>query len=113
MHSEKSSHDLVFDNGMTFGYTFSRKKGITMPQVKTAISISEDLFEQVEQLAGKLEISRSRVFALAVAQFADRHENIEMLAAINAAHEEGEDRKEKRRRARMRAGHRKLVEGQW
>src|SRR6266446_713702 len=39
--------------------------GITMSRtIKTAISLNRDLFERGEQLAGEMQISRSRLFAL-------------------------------------------------
>lgn len=41
--------------------------------MKTAISIPDELFEQAEELADRLRISRSRLYALAVADYMARH----------------------------------------
>ena len=84
-----------------------------MSQVKTAISIPEALFEQVERLVEDLDISRSRLFALAVEELVKRHENLKLLDAINAANAESKSESERTRRIRMRDKHRALVEGQW
>ncbi len=84
-----------------------------MANVKTAISIPESLFEQVEMLARQAQISRSRLFVLAVEEFVRRHENQELLKAINAAYEDLPSAEEQVYRQRMRQKHRNLVEGQW
>ncbi|MBW3563836.1 MAG: hypothetical protein KY459_03835 [Acidobacteria bacterium] len=41
--------------------------------MKTAISIPDELFEQAEELAERLQITRSRLYALAVADYTVRH----------------------------------------
>lgn len=53
--------------------------------VKTAISIQEGLFERVNQLAESLQISRSRLFAMAVEDFIKKNENRVMLSRIDKA----------------------------
>lgn len=71
-----------------------------MANVKTAISIPKKLFEAANQLAGELNISRSRLFALAVQEFIERRKNRELLGQINAVYGEGlddEDREALRR----------------
>ncbi len=84
-----------------------------MPHVKTAISIPEALFEQIERLVEDLDISRSRLFAMAMEELVKRHENLKMLDAINAANAESRSESERTHRTRMRNKHRALVEGQW
>ena len=37
-----------------------------MASIKTAISLQQSLFEQVDTLARELQVSRSRLFALAI-----------------------------------------------
>ena len=54
-----------------------------MASVKTAISIQELLFEQVDALASELNISRSRIFVLAVEEFIERYNNRQLLDEIN------------------------------
>ena len=84
-----------------------------MTNVKTAISLQKSLFEQAEALANELNISRSRLFALAVEEFIRRSHNQQLLKKINAAYEDDADAKEKTLRQRMRRHHRRLVESEW
>jgi len=81
--------------------------------VKTAISIQESLFEQVNALAHELEISRSRLFVLAVEEFIQRYQNRKLFQAINAAYDDLPDPEEQALRHKMRQQHRRLAEGQW
>ena len=81
--------------------------------VKTAISLDESLFQQVEALAKELNIPRSRLFALAVEEFIERHENEELFQAINAAYEDAPDAEEEALRRARRAQHREMVQEQW
>lgn len=81
--------------------------------VKTAISIQESLFEQVNALAHELEISRSRLFVLAVEEFIQRYQNRKLFKAINAAYDDLPDPEEQALRHKMRQQHRRLAEGQW
>ena len=62
-----------------------------MANVKTAVSLPKALFEQADALAHKLEISRSRLFAIAIEEFIQRHENLKLLEAINAAYDDFPD----------------------
>jgi metal-responsive CopG/Arc/MetJ family transcriptional regulator len=66
-----------------------------MANVKTAISLNEALFHQVETTAQKMQIPRSRLFVLAVEEFLRRRRNDELLAAINAAYEDAPDEEER------------------
>jgi len=84
-----------------------------MASVKTAISIQENLFEQVETLADELNVSRSRVFVLAVEAFIRQHKNRQLLAAINLAYDDLPDPTEQTNREKMRRQHRDLLEGEW
>ena len=84
-----------------------------MANVKTAISIQEALFEEVEALAGEMNISRSRLFAIAIEEFIQRRRNRQLLQQINAAYDDMPDPGESERQRRMKAQHRQLIEGQW
>lgn len=84
-----------------------------MANIKTAISIDKPLFEQVDDLAHELNISRSRIFALAAIEFIQRHENQKLLEAINTAYNDFPDAKEKSLKSRMRSEHLKMVKDQW
>ena len=84
-----------------------------MSTVKTAISLRESLFEQVDELAQELDVPRSHIFVLAVEEFIQRYENHKLLEAINEVYEEILDREEEVYRGRMKQQYRKIVEGQW
>ncbi|TAK11634.1 MAG: hypothetical protein EPO32_11420 [Anaerolineae bacterium] len=62
-----------------------------MPNVKTAISLPEKLFDESNDLAEQLEISRSRLIALALQEFLQRHHNRRALNDLNLALADLED----------------------
>ena len=84
-----------------------------MKTVKTAISIQRSLLNQVNDLAEELQIPRSQLFVLAVAEFIKRHENRKMLESLNKVYADAWDLNEERLQKRMRRKHRQLVDGQW
>ncbi len=84
-----------------------------MASVKTAISLQQPLFDQVEAMAREMQVSRSRLFVLAMEQFIARYQNQRLLKEINAAYEDVPDPAEQDLQRRMRRQHRQLVEGQW
>jgi len=84
-----------------------------MDNVKTAISIRKTLFEQAEDLARKLKVSRSRLFVLALEDYIRRQQNQELLAQINTAYADEPDSTEQTLRRKARRTHRRIVEGEW
>lgn len=84
-----------------------------MQTIKTAISLQRPLFEQAESLAQRLEISRSRLFVIALEEFIRRQENRELLAQLNAAYDDEPDAEELAVQRQMRSAQRRLVEGEW
>lgn len=84
-----------------------------MSRVKTAISLDHSLFEQVEILARKMKVSRSRLFAMALEDFLRHCESEQLLREINAAYQDEPDEAEQMRRRGMHRLHRKLIEGEW
>ncbi|MBI4674504.1 MAG: hypothetical protein HY741_22900 [Chloroflexi bacterium] len=84
-----------------------------MQNVKTAISLQKSLFEQAENLARQMKISRSRLFVLALEDYIQRQQNRELLARINAAYAGEPDSAEKDLRRKARRQHRRIVEGTW
>jgi metal-responsive CopG/Arc/MetJ family transcriptional regulator len=51
--------------------------------MKTAVSIPDDVFEQVERLARRARKSRSEVFSAALREYVARHAPDEVTQAIN------------------------------
>jgi metal-responsive CopG/Arc/MetJ family transcriptional regulator len=54
--------------------------------MKTAISIPDDLFTSAEALARKLGVSRSRLFATAVAEYLAKHRAAKVAERLNAVY---------------------------
>lgn len=63
--------------------------------MKTAISIPDELFKEIEDFAAKHKYSRSEVFVIAVKDFLKRLESRKLLDALNAAYSEDETPEEK------------------
>jgi len=83
-----------------------------MPNIKTAISIEKPVFDQVNDLAKNLKISRSRLFVIAAQEFIQRHTNLELLQAINEAYDDLPD-VDTIMVDKMRPLHLKMVKDQW
>ena len=56
--------------------------------MKIAISIPDDVFEEAERLADRLQTSRSQLYARALAEFVARHDDDRVQAAMNAVVDE-------------------------
>ena len=56
--------------------------------MKTAISVPDELFEEVERLARRLNRSRSRLFADAVREYIARHDPETVTAALDRVYAE-------------------------
>ncbi len=83
-----------------------------MAHVKTAISLDEELFREAEEWAGKLGISRSQLFARAVAEYVRQRENEELLRRLNEAHAGGLDEEDEEALRHMQALHLQMLEGE-
>ena len=51
--------------------------------MKTAISIPDPLFAQAEQVAKRLRISRSKLYATAIAEFVNAHGSRDVTERLN------------------------------
>ena len=80
-----------------------------MAHEKTAISIEESLFREVESLAEDMKVSRSKLFAAAVSEFISKHKNQQLLAEINAAYDDTPDKQEKNKLEAMRGKQRHIL----
>lgn len=58
--------------------------------MKTAISIPDSLFRDVDEIAAELHISRSQLFADAAREYVEKARNKKILASINAAYADSE-----------------------
>ncbi len=65
-----------------------------MPSVKTAISLEEQLFDQVNKLASEMHVSRSKLFTLAVKDFLKKQESKKLLARLNSVYSDSPSEEE-------------------
>lgn len=84
-----------------------------MAHIKTAISLQESLFQQVDHLAHEMKVSRSRLFVLALEDYVRRHQNRQLLEKINQAYKDPNDANERKRLRKARRLHRRVIEGEW
>lgn len=54
------------------------------PYIRTTITLSAQLLNQVDKLASEMSVSRSHLFVLAARLYLQRHENEKILRALNA-----------------------------
>ena len=81
-----------------------------MASSKTAISLESPLLDRIDDLARELEVSRSRLLALAAEDFLRKHENARMLRQLDLAYAGEPTREEKRVSKAARAMHRRRIE---
>ena len=53
--------------------------------MKTVVSIPDDIFEDAERLALRLQTSRSQLYARALAEFVARHDDHQVTELMNQA----------------------------
>jgi predicted transcriptional regulator len=56
--------------------------------MKTAISIPDELFESADALAEEMGVSRSQLYATAVAEFVAKHRSTDITARLNQVYAE-------------------------
>jgi len=84
-----------------------------MAAVKTAISLDESLFRDVDALARRMNISRSEVFARAAQDFVRRQQTRDMLEELNRAYATEPDADERAGRLHRQALQRRLEADAW
>ena len=84
-----------------------------MQAIKTAISIDKNLFDQADNIARTMKVSRSKLFVIALQDYIEHRKNKEMLAQINAAYSDEPDTTEQTLRRKSRRQHRRIVGGEW
>ena len=72
--------------------------------MKVAVSIPDELFESAETLSKRLGVSRSRLYATALADYVARHQHRKVTARLDAVYATEESRVDKSlRRAQARS----------
>ena len=59
--------------------------------MKTAISIPDDVFKSADVLAAELSISRSQLYANAVAEYVAKHRSADTTTRLNQVYSDAED----------------------
>ncbi|HFQ82152.1 MAG TPA: CopG family transcriptional regulator [Desulfobacterales bacterium] len=77
--------------------------------VKTAISLQEDLFKEVNQLASEMHVSRSKLFVMAVKDFIKKEESKNLIEQINSAFSDAPTSDEMVIQKKMRVKHAKNI----
>jgi metal-responsive CopG/Arc/MetJ family transcriptional regulator len=78
--------------------------------MKTAVSLPDDLFESADALARRLGISRSRLFATALAEFIAKHRASKVTERLNAVYGSATDAADT---ALVEYGKRQLRKNEW
>ncbi len=84
-----------------------------MSTIKTAISLEKSLFEEAEELARHMKMSRSRLFSLALQEFIRKQENKALLEQINSAYDEISDDKDVPDTDAIRRQMRRMLQDKW
>ncbi len=79
--------------------------------MKTAISIPDDLFKSVDELAAESHRSRSQVFADAVTAYLHQWKNEKMLKALNEIYSDAETEEETKVRKQAKKRYAKTLKG--
>ena len=74
---ERLRNNNGIDSGITHWYTFF---------MKTAISVPDEVFREVEKVARERHSSRSEVIVTAVKEYLERRKSNELLSALNQAY---------------------------
>jgi len=84
-----------------------------MTSIKTAISIEESLYEEVNALANEIKIPRSKLFAIAMAEFLRRKKHRQLLESVNEAYADDLDESEQIMLEKMRHHQGQLQAKEW
>ncbi len=79
-------------------------------QLVTDISLSKSLFEEVETVAREMELSRSRLFVMAVKDFIEQYRTRRLVEQMNLAYQDGPDEEEQELLRRMIPLYREVLE---
>jgi metal-responsive CopG/Arc/MetJ family transcriptional regulator len=82
-----------------------------MATVKTAISIDEDLFAQVDSAASEMAISRSRLIAISLQEYFRRRESRRLLEEINRTYTDEAQQEDLELARALQSSQRRIAEG--
>lgn len=79
---------------------------------KTAISIPEEIFDEVEKMKKELHISRSKFVSTVLKDYIERQSTERIVEALNRVYSEEETKEEKKVRKLAKEYHAKLMESE-
>ena len=77
--------------------------------MKTAVSVPDEIFKEVEEFSKVHRYSRSKIFAIAVKEFLERQKSWELFNNLNQAYSESESPREGILRAKSKRYYAKKV----
>jgi metal-responsive CopG/Arc/MetJ family transcriptional regulator len=81
--------------------------------MKTAVSLDDKLLQQADETARRMGVSRSRLFALAIADFLRQREEESMLRSLNEVYSDALEPAEKRLLNRIKTKVRPAPKERW
>jgi metal-responsive CopG/Arc/MetJ family transcriptional regulator len=78
--------------------------------MKTAISVPDELFKEIEKVAKEHHYSRSEVFVIAVKEYLEKRKSKKLLAALNEACATAESPEEYKVRAKSKKRYAKIAQ---
>jgi len=84
-----------------------------MAVIKTAISIDENLFEQIRKLSEEINLSRNQIFSQAVRYFIEKKSNLELVRRINMAYPDILDEEERERLKKSKRKYKENLKEEW
>ena len=73
--------------------------------MKTAISIPDEMFKEIEEVTKECDCSRSQVFVMATREFLERRKSKKLLEALNDAYKTAETHEEIKVRRQAKVYH--------
>jgi len=84
-----------------------------MSVVKTAVSLQENLFLQIEELADELNLSRSGLVTLALEEYLERQMSKRLIEQLDAVYEDDPQTEELRVSQAHRGKQKRMSEVEW
>jgi metal-responsive CopG/Arc/MetJ family transcriptional regulator len=81
--------------------------------IKTAISVRENIYDEAERVARELQVSRSHLYSVALEEYLMRYRSRQLLEQINLAYSDEPDPEEARRSKMVSRLQKRLAEGEW
>jgi len=89
------------------------KRIISMPFVKTAISLNRDLFMKANKLSAEMKVSRSKLFQFAIESYIRQYDNKKILNKLNKIYSGELTKEEKKLQGSMKDYHKKIIKDKW